>query len=613
MAPLDPTGIGTDLLFQTDGQSGYSLYPVLLRALVRLTQVSVAGVIATAFALVVWFGAALRFAGVLFGKTMGGYRAVVLVVLAVSLHTYYGGSNTFRFAEAFVSPRPLAEAFVLLGMAATLERRLVATIVWLGGALAIHPLMALVGLTVSGTLWLRETRWFGRALLLAFIAAILPLVGAAVGMPGGRLTATFDDQWLQILTAYDAVVFLKGWEPVDFARVVVHASTLAIAWDTRDVRLRGLLAATLLSAVGGCLYTLVGADLAHHVFVTQLQPWRALWWLAWVAGLSLGLVVIGALQCEHGGSASAYRRSSAALLVAAWCLLGVTPSAATLALLASLLWWLPVWRPHLVVPPVVGRVVPVVVALVVAVAVSVDAWMVLRFFADAPDGAALRHWPTWLLAGVPRLVVTIGCLWALIAAHRGAQRVAVPAVLPSLLPSMLIAASLLAGVLVVADSRTTYQAAIERGLDERIRRPIDSSALEGPVYWPDGDIEAWAFAGTSGYGSILQGIPRVFSRALAMEWGARRAMLEAADGDSVRPGHAVRVSAVLHSPDAMRALCGGADAPGTVLLPAAPTWVARVDSLVLPTPHIVLPASAGKAWERRTSLVVMACRDYRAR
>jgi hypothetical protein len=600
MAPLDPSGIGTDLLFQADGQSGYSIYPILLRALVRLTQVSTAGVIATAVGLLVWFGAALRLAAVLFGQSLGGVRTLVLVVLAVSLHTYYGGSNTFRFAEAFVSPRPLAEAFVLLGVAAAVEQRGKAAIGWLMAAIAMHPLMAAVGLVVSGAVWLDGTRWFARTLLFVVAVALLPLAGALAGIPGGRLTATFDDEWLRMLTAYDAVVFLRGWEPVDYARVVVHLSTLAVVWGMGDRRFQVLLKATLLAAVGGCLYTYVGADLVHHVFITQLQPWRVLWWLALLASFSLGIVVIGASHGERRASAIAYRRTAAALLVAAWSLLGLTPSAATLALLAVLLWWLPEWRPHLTIPPTVGRVAPVVLAVVTVVSVSADSWMVMRFFAGAPDGEAIRHWPNWLLAGVPRMVVALACIAALVATERPIPRVA--------LPPVLLAAPLLAAWVLVADSRTRYQAAIESALSARIGRSAAAPALAGPVYWPDGDIDAWAFTGTAGYGSILQGIPRVFSRPLAIEWGARRALLEAADGDSVRGGHAVRMSAVARSSEAFAALCRAPNAPATVLLPAAPTWAVRLDTLVLPAPQLVLPASVGQPWERRRQLVILSCR-----
>lgn len=97
LAALDPDGIGRDILFLNDGQSKFSVYPLLMRG------------------------------------------------LAVSLPSFYGGNGVFRYAEHFATPRAYAEACVLAAFAAMLSRRTVWAMSALGLGLAFHPLVTASG------------------------------------------------------------------------------------------------------------------------------------------------------------------------------------------------------------------------------------------------------------------------------------------------------------------------------------------------------------------------------------------------------------------------------------------------------------------------------------
>jgi len=115
LADLDPDGVGRDLMFTHDGQSRFSLFPVALRALVGALGPGPAALAVSLVGLIAWFCAASALAAAL---GAGRRRWVVLAAMAV-LPASYGYPGIFRVGEALATPRTLAEAAVLAGLAAS--------------------------------------------------------------------------------------------------------------------------------------------------------------------------------------------------------------------------------------------------------------------------------------------------------------------------------------------------------------------------------------------------------------------------------------------------------------------------------------------------------------
>jgi hypothetical protein len=155
VAPLDPEGIGADLLFREDGQSGRSVYPPHLRALSLLFAPSYAALITTVAGLCLWFAGAWRLCRELWPElpavAVGG-----LILTATGIQTYYGGASTFHIAEAFASPRNMAEGLVLLALSFSLRGIAWQSVVCLLIAMVLHPIMAVSGAAL--VTWWRSRR-----------------------------------------------------------------------------------------------------------------------------------------------------------------------------------------------------------------------------------------------------------------------------------------------------------------------------------------------------------------------------------------------------------------------------------------------------------------------
>ncbi|AMW05823.1 hypothetical protein [Gemmatimonas phototrophica] len=599
LAPLDPDGIGLDILFQQDGQSGYSIYPVFLREMVRLIGPAAAAMVTSYLALALWFLGAWRFAGRFAPRVMGAGALALVLVLATSLHTYYGGSTTFHFAEPFASPRTLAEACVLLGLSFALGGAAIPSALWLLTAMAIHPLMAIGGAAAAVFVLLPSNRMRWYAAAMGGLAVCALLLGAWFGVPLGGLTARFDGEWKRVLQDYGSLVFLSGWEPLDFARLLVHLSTVAIAYRLLTAKGQRLLVAVVVMACSSLALTFVGADHLQMVLIAQAQPWRVLWLLAFVSAVLLGVILLSLRSSARNANEAAFRTAGAYTLVLAWCMVGTSTAAATLSMLAAFLWWLPAFRPGLTVPGSLVRVAPVVALMLLAVIAAAEASVVLPLYAASPAREMLWLWPTWVLAGVPRFAVACAVVPALAGlwpakAARSWQPVT--------------AAVLTLALFFTFDSRSRYQRSVEQGLVQQMATA--RTVISGPVLWPDGELEPWAFLGSAGYGSIIQGTPRVFSRDLAMQWGARRRQLLSLEASVKDPRYRLGMERLYHSPEAMQELCSAGDPPTAVALLEAPGWSQTSTRFELPAPQLLPPQDPGQPWEVRSVVYLVACSEW---
>lgn len=628
VAPLDPSGIGSDLLFQADQQSGRSLYPPLLRALVDAWSPSMAALLTTAVSLGLWFSGLCVMVRALW-PALPASGVAALVMVAGTIHTYYGGSTTFHYAESFASPRVLAESLVLWALSRAVRKQWIAAVGLLALAMLVHPLMAIGAGAVVAWMAITGVRW--RATLLATVAlgATAVVLSAMTDVVEFFPFRTFDAEWLAVLDAMGSLVFLHNWEPLDWARMAVHLCTATMAWTVLSPASRPLSAAVVLVSVGGLVLTWAGADVAHNQLVTQAQPWRALWLLAVMASLWLGLLI---QHCRRMAAVSytaldGYRRTAVVLLVLAWFMLATSPSAATLAFLAVLLWWLPVVRPSLELPARLPALLILVMPVLLLALVGTEAWVVGNVYAASPDASLLWHWPTIVASGVMRLL-GFALAWFLLdgdATTRDLDRSAAEGG-PTLRASgtnltwQMVSVAMLGSALCVFDSRAEFERELERRLDwrvaaERSERPpaIVDDLPPGPVFWPDGEMETWAFFGRPGYASVIQGTPRVFSRSLAIQWADRwKRVAELQSRVRSSRYRLILDRLYANDPAAIRTLCREPDAPATVVLWKQPAWATFAKRVVLPTPQLFPGQDPGEPWEVRRTMYLVTCDAIRS-
>src|SRR6185437_3997393 len=110
-------------MFAHDGQSRFSLFPLLLDHLVPMFGTATTGVILGLSAMVAMTAALAAFAARYVAKP---FIAIVVLFVAV-LPTSYGATWHFSFSEVLAVPRPFSEALVLVSLATLAGGR-----TWLG-------------------------------------------------------------------------------------------------------------------------------------------------------------------------------------------------------------------------------------------------------------------------------------------------------------------------------------------------------------------------------------------------------------------------------------------------------------------------------------------------
>ena len=587
LADLDPQGLGQDLLFAHDGQSGFTIYRPLIRAGVIAFGAGPAALAATLVNLCLWFAAVAAWAS----RHVRGRRLAAVLVAVSILDPSYGGFDVFRYGESFASPRPLAEAAVMVGLALLAGGRLWLAILPLLLAAVIHPVMALPGLAIGFLVHAQRDR----RLWLLPVAGVFVAFGAALAhLPvADRLLTRTDPAWTHILEVRTPYLFAGWWRFGDGGRTLIQFAVVALAALGSAGRLRTLLIAILGAAAIGLLATLVFCDGLQDLLALQLQPWRALWPLTVAANGAVPLVTWALWNRGARG------RVAAGLLILAWLvceadLAGLGAAAICLAGMVA------VFRGPAEPAPRLVQAVLAIAAVVLAVQTGVAVWAMIKVLALAPPPGSHASLLALWRSGGPTLLI-------LIALTAGAWRLG-----GRRLPlGSAIAVLALVGIPAVAlwDDRSNTQSRIESG--EPDRALADALGPEpGGVLWVGGDAQPWLLARRASWATSIQGASVVFSRDLAMTWDDRMQRLIklglATEADR-QPFTPAKHFARGHAVEASQAICRFADHPAAILLadhksvPGAVAWAPRPPEMRL--------MNDGKSlfWRPLTEYTVVRC------
>ncbi len=499
VADLDPAGVGRDMMFVHDGQSGFSLMRPIVDALLSIATPGQAAAVLVATGLACWVAAATALAR----SFAEGRIAWAVVVAMLVLPAHYGAFDVFSYADAVATPRLFAQAAVLAALAALLVERRAAGFGLLGVGLVLHPLIALPGLALAAILVVKvDRRWLsglGAALvlLLGAVALHLPLVD--------RLTSLIDPVWLAILRERSRYLFPSLWPAEAFGPPVAHITAVIVAGSLVAGRARTLLWSVAGLAIGGVAVAFVFGDLVPVTLIAQLQLWRATWLLTALANAALVPAAAGLWRRGAAG------RLTLALLALTW-LSVAAPGFAALLGLATLA--LHAADRRGAVPPLSGRILwiaAVAVLAVAAIGVAASASALLLLLSSVRDQAGEVTWGYVLMSDV-QVIPTMALLAAigLLPRHHPASRVGCYGA----------AAALLVCGAALWDSRTAEARLIEgSGQAADLRRMIGTAP--GEVLWIDDDSETWFTIGRPSFMSTVQAGPILFSRDLAVAWHER--------------------------------------------------------------------------------------------
>lgn len=546
LADLDPAGLGRDMMFVNDGQSRFSVFPLLLDHLVGAFGAGPTALMLALLSMTLWIAALCALA-----RQFVAPRFVFLVVLFVAvLPVSYGAPWRFSYSEILAIPRPFAEVLVLGAVAALATRRTMVPFALLVAASFIHPIMALAGWGVFGIVLCREDRRWAIAVSLI---AVLVLGGALAGFPVlHRLVTVMDPGLKAFAESRSPLLFPTHW-PIDFiGPLAVEATTLAIAASFFEGRRRMVLIAAIFVGIGGIAAQALLGDTFSLLLVIQAQPWRTAWLLAALGAAALG---ISTIELWRQGP-----RGQVVLAVLAMAWLGCEESAtgALICIVALTLHF----GARLIPAAVTPRIVAWVWAAACALALLWNVHYFIgygRFLASIPaDGPHyISHFWTRRYVAFPILAVIVTLVFA--------RRSRVIWGLQCAVALLLILAAVR-----FWDERIPFQ----KMADANDHPPALMNLIagrDGEVLWVDGLSEAWFLTGRPQWASAQQGVSTIFSTALTEEWRERMQFL-------IRERLAERKAlSVAHFPSSadlprlteagVAALCARPDAPAFIIAP----------------------------------------------
>lgn len=497
LARHDPATFASDLFVRFGSQDPFSLFSPLYGALIGAVGLQSANIALLLAAHALW----LTGAWMLTRRLLRGLPALMGFLAIAAVSAFYGGWAVLYAGEAGLTPRPFAEALVMIALALLFGRAWIRPLAALLLAAVLHPAMALAGL---GAAWLILCLRWRRFLWAAPVgaAAILGLAAARIE-PFGRLFQVMDGPWLAGVTAHNGFLFSGAWMAADWVRVAAELAICATAalWSGGDRR--RVFIAVAATGTAGLTVSFVGADGIHDVLIAQLQTWRLTWLLALV---SLPAIVLVALRLRRRPAGLAATALLAAPLIILTRPFSDKPWAWSAALAMSLAGFTLAVLIRRGRQPTLSRTAN---RMIIEAAVILPLGALGDSMINLGQDVAfrLRHHAFSLdpaMFIVVRLaLLAMGAGLVLLARRRPAIGVAGAAL----------------GVVAAAlawDSRTPWDRYLVAGGPPPIALPARATIL-----WADEAPRTWFLLGRPAYVSSTQAAGLVFSRATAQEWRRR--------------------------------------------------------------------------------------------
>lgn len=290
---LHPTRFAHDLYFQFGSQDRFTIFSRAVAPLVSVLGIDTAGIILTVVGQLLWVGGLLYLA---LGLIRPRSYALLAVAVTIALPPAYAVWST-GYGEPIVTPRLFAEALTMLALGLLLRRHVLGALSLLILSAMIHPLMTAPGLALALVyLAVRQPVWW--TVIVAGVAAVASLAVGGI-QPFANLRLTFDPHWFEIVRMRDGMCFITRWHADAYLRVLITVTLAILILASTSLHNRRFFWVTVTIGIGGLACTLLGADLAHNVFIAETQSYRSMWLLTLVTNLLLTPVLIELLHKKH--------------------------------------------------------------------------------------------------------------------------------------------------------------------------------------------------------------------------------------------------------------------------------------------------------------------------
>jgi hypothetical protein len=498
---LTPGWMSHDLFFLNGSQDRYTIFSTLYAPILQAFGLEHAEIgTLLALHLLFWIAAFL-----LVRRLGSPLRWGMLAVLAVMPH-YYGAAMTFSFGEPFLTARSLAEPLCIFVLAALEANRTRVALLLLPLTLLAHPLIAIPVWAVAWyMLCERDRRW-----LWAALALVVPLIAGALNVaPFDGLFKRYDEHWFAHVYSTNGFDFFAFWGKETWTVALFDLSLLGIAVAQRDMPLRRLLRASLVTSVALCLLSAALVDGLHVILLTQLQLWRSLWIVHLLALLALYPCALALWSKNRAGQLAAAALMLASVIVYSEAQTGFVFAAVAILLAVAALRGAEL-RPRLAIG---GIVVCAAGAIIMGVLQMLEYLMlVLQHIQTGLALGEVRSIP----AAIAQLMLFIAWL-ALIRAYRSDRRWALPA-------------SLAVGVLGVAIGINQWdqRSALSRYVESHYGQPNPFGVELRPnaqVYWAKDMLATWVLFQRPAYASLANEAAAVFGRDSTLEMERRVKLL----------------------------------------------------------------------------------------
>jgi hypothetical protein len=319
---IKPEIFAQDIFFKFGSQESFTVFGRIYAQLIISLGVGAANILLILIAQLGFLSAAIWWIKLLLPRRLG-FAGLFAICIASSI---YGGAHVFGYAEPFVTARPFAEIFVLIGLASLYQGHKGIAFLLLLLSMAIHPLIGLPGMLLWWFWLIRHNR---RWLILVILAPLI-FIPAALGVqPFNQLLQFHDAEWRTILEE-GAHLFVSRWSPLDWAMMATDVFFICAANKFANEKRRIFLQTVLYVLLAGMLLSVIGVDLLSNVLFTSLQLWRAHWLVHFFAVLVSPLVIWTMWQRGNLGKVVALLLGYALLNRGLWTGLFALPLAAAL-------------------------------------------------------------------------------------------------------------------------------------------------------------------------------------------------------------------------------------------------------------------------------------------
>ena len=494
---LHPQTLSRDVFLEFGSQDHYTVFSPIYAALMAWLGTEPAAALLTLISQLALVASALLLAR----RTLPSpILALLAITVLVAIPGTYGADRVFHYLETIVTPRMMAEALVLCGLAAALSARGLPALLLMALAALLHPVMAAPGFAALAILHVGIPQ--PRRAAIAGGVALVALVIAAYVFPFGPFSR-FDADWLELVRRRSPNLFLALWKFADWDPVIVVVATLTVGLGTLPGgRARTLCLLSLATGLAGLMLNLITVDGLELVHFTQLQPWRWMWLATVSAALLLPAITLSGWQAGWSG------RATVLLIVAAW-VFDTDPLALDIALSALVCMttarFLPQSPARLLFFGTCGVLVVAVVARLAWNSVFLEA-----YYYDP-------EWPPWLRQAASFTHDgTVPVATALLALWLSSRRWLAPGLIA------LAVLTTAAGIALFPDTWSRWTN--HRFPPSLVAQFRPWQALIPPgdaVFWPEAPLEASLLLDRPDYLSTAQTTGLVFSRPAAMEMRRR--------------------------------------------------------------------------------------------